>query len=651
MEFRTKDAQAALKKCLQLVRDGQADHFRGQTRDWPKLIPSLFRTSGEDRTIALKELEYFKDWSRNVPQMAVYGGDETAITAIGQHYGIPTAFLDLTTNPEIALLFAKTSGNVEMSSEAVIYCFRETTLRSIKGARLRRINVDNLWRLEAQEGLFLECLNEGVIQTLREQAIRIFFPASPLSAKERIRLYPVRKSALEITIDQWVYRRKIERVTDSFEASEDVGHTFVTHRETYPGAFRWRKMPQFETSWFKHEAAWVLPPIESVSIVSDPAIITLPVVDFSDPEEARNELAAAVHDPILEHRSTGRLISFNASLSAEKSDLSGSVSTLINRCWDGLRVLPYQVDEVVASISLTATFLLARAEEVEGVDDWAERFLGELTTIEVAPIGGHIEAGSVASEDLQNALSMERLGNMTAHMRRMAEADAKFPMMYIVDPWMLFGFEAFKRLFAQQFIPTTVDAFWKEDLLLYEGALGCMWSSNFNPALLGFLTPFKFRFHSPIAGERDCSRIVYILPDMERADLEEVFISCMPTILAQSEPFRVRFHGYSSDPRPIWEIARAVEQSKWVVEVGGISVLDVMPSVTSEPDDEMESAFAAVGAFEIWLISKGLMQEVQGKSLEDIEPVLKEFWNELMISNANLETRALSAHDWPGATA
>jgi hypothetical protein len=138
--------------------------------------------------------------------MAVYGGDDTALTAIAQHYGIPTTFLDLTTNPEIAVLFAKSSTGAERSDEAVIYCFLEAGLKSVAVARLIRINIDNLWRLEAQRGLFLDFLEESLIDTLRARAIRIHFPSEFLAAEERTRLYPVRKSALESIIDQWVFR-------------------------------------------------------------------------------------------------------------------------------------------------------------------------------------------------------------------------------------------------------------------------------------------------------------------------------------------------------------------------------------------------------------------------------------------------------------
>src|SRR6185503_16252289 len=91
-EFHVKSAQAALEKCWELVREGHADLFRGQTKDWPTLVPSLFRTVAAAGVVAAEELELFESWSNSVPQMAVYQGDETAVRAIAQHYGIPSNF-------------------------------------------------------------------------------------------------------------------------------------------------------------------------------------------------------------------------------------------------------------------------------------------------------------------------------------------------------------------------------------------------------------------------------------------------------------------------------------------------------------------------------------------------------------------------------
>lgn len=645
MEFHVESAEAALEKCWQLVRDGLADLFRGQTHDWPRLIPSILRTSDDRRNAAIEELEYFKEWACFVPQMATYEGDDTSITAIAQHYGIPTAFLDLTVSPEIALLFAKQSRESSEPSEAVIYCFLEAGLRALPDGRLTRINVDNLWRLESQRGLFLQYIDERLADVLRSQAIRIYFPATPLSAEERTRLYPIRKSALEVAIDQWVYRREVERLTDSFE---EVKFKILTHRQTYPGVFRWRIVPKLKASWIKQESAWVFPPVESVSIVNNPAVIALPQVDLSDPGIAQRIVADAIRGPIREYRTSGKLVSFTVQLSEKKFALAGSVATLINRCWDGLRVLPYEAEEVVASIALTAIFLLARTEEVDGVDEWPERLFGELSTIEVAPIGGHIEAGVVSRADLLKAFSGEHVNKLTAYMRRKVADDPEFLMLYVVDHWMLFEFAAFKRLFVEQFIPSMMDWFWKEDLNNNEGTLDGLWSVNFNPALLGYVTPSSFRFYSPIAMVKNCDQLVYISADMERADIEELFISCMPSIESKGPPYQVMFNDYSRDSREIWKIDRVIEQCKWIVEIGGISALDVFPALMPGSCEEQGRPAVGVGAFEIWLIAKGRFHEVLGRTFEEVNPLFDEFLAELLISNANLETRAQSASDWPG---
>src|SRR6187431_321788 len=174
MEFHVDSAQAALDKCHELIRAGRADLFRGQSRDWPRLAPTLLRSSGEQLDAAQAELQRFGEWAINVPQMAIYKGDVPSIIAIAQHYGFPTTFLDLTTSPEVAILFSKPQSTPD-DNESVVYCFSAAALEKITAGQLIRINVDNLWRLEAQSGLFFQFLDETLTTTLREMAIRIYF--------------------------------------------------------------------------------------------------------------------------------------------------------------------------------------------------------------------------------------------------------------------------------------------------------------------------------------------------------------------------------------------------------------------------------------------------------------------------------------------
>ncbi len=86
--------------------------------------------------------------------MAPYGGNHVALTAIGQHYGIPTRLLDLTTDPRVAARFAKTEAALDGKPFAVIYGFLERNLERAAKLEVVRIDVAKLWRLEAQRGLF-----------------------------------------------------------------------------------------------------------------------------------------------------------------------------------------------------------------------------------------------------------------------------------------------------------------------------------------------------------------------------------------------------------------------------------------------------------------------------------------------------------------
>jgi hypothetical protein len=366
----------------------------------------------------------------------------------------------------------------------------------------------------------------------------------------------------------------------------------------------------------------------------------------SDPFRAQRAVSELLEISLQNHRINRQMVTFNVELSPGKQDLAASVSTLINRCWDGLRVLPYPSNEIVSSIALTAALLCARAEKVPDVDKWPEKLWGETELLEIAPAGGHLEIGWVSKSSLALAFSSEHLGSLTRSMRRIALDRFNDLMTYIVDPWLLFNFRPFRKMFVEQFVPTAVGSFWKEDLNLFEGSLESMWSLSFNPALLGFVTNNDYRFDSPSSLEPDVDKVIYITPEMDRDDIEEAFISCLPSILAGSKPYRVKFTDYNHDSRELWQIDRVICQTQGIVELGGISVLEVFTSLTDEENETHHSLFRGLGAFEIWLIAKRQLQLVQGTPIDSHPTLLHEFWSALLASNEQLENRARSMPDW-----
>ncbi len=465
--------------------------FRGQKRDWPTLLPKYLRITPIERQEAEAELSDFMDWADAHPAMAAYrlhGNQEewyrVGMLAIAQHYGIPTPLLDLTTSPEVAVLFAKPEEYESASDDAVIYCFSEDALRSIPGVTLIQGHIGNLWRLEAQRGAFLAYLNEGLSPLLQRAAIRIYFKAGPITVSERTFIYPERKSALETLLDQWFHRREMTRVATASKANNvDV---VSMHRLTYPGAFRWRSIPNLNPQvWVSEVEQWVCPPVEALVSAVNSVGIVLPQVDFSSPQAAQGMLADVMREPLCRDAVAGKgVIEFSARLSDGRTQYSDSVSKILNRCWDGMRVLPYGAKELLTSMSLIATLVIARAEGVQGVDAWPQRLFGDTRIISATPLGGGTMAGIVSRKSLQRAFYKRYFRQLTSYMRRKANVDPEFLMLYIVDHYLLFEFSAFKKMFIEELIPTAVDNYWDQDLSIHKGTLESSWNIAFNPALL-----------------------------------------------------------------------------------------------------------------------------------------------------------------------
>jgi hypothetical protein len=636
----------AIALCKRLKEAGKYDLFRGQTRDWPKLVPSLLRVADDALIVAEKSLNEFLEWAEVVPQMAVYREQRVAPMAIAQHYGIPTRFLDLTRRPEIAATFSKASPNSDtIGKTAVIYCFNSHELSTVEGTEIIEINVDNLWRLEAQDGLFLNVQDDDAAATIRKHAYRIHFPLTEISPDEQEEIYPVRKSALECVIDQWLYRKQVEDLFSEITSDGNINFVSATRRQTYDGAFRWRNQPDLEPAWCNNDQRWALPPVETVTLLADPRVLTITPRQSIELKQLKNEIEQAIEQPLVESITTGRLITFDIKLPMNAGHFDWAVSTLSNRCWDGIRSLPYDQSEILNCMSLLISLLIIRSQKAPSDFDWEDEYWGEHTILETAPVGGHIEAGGVKLADLLECIHEHPPSNLTAYMRMKLKEDPIFAMNFITDAWILFDFEKFKKVFCEQFIPSALDVYFQECIDHEEISLTLLWSLNFNPLLLGYVTVVNYRWQSPIAVDYDCNNCVYIMPDMNRSDVLELFVSCLPRLLSGGAPFQVKFHGYSQDPRPIWEIPRSVEQCRWIVEDAGISVLEVFPSALSH--DERPHA-TGLGAFEVWLIANGLVSLMQQDDQAPLRARFDEFYAKLPIANAKLEEAARKMSDWNG---
>ncbi len=123
----------------------------------------LFRDD-VDLTSAEERLDRFFGWIRSTTGLEAIASDERAMYAVVQHYGIPTHFVDFTTDPDVAACFAfDTRHEIPPGSlSAIVSLDTEDLLRvalpdDMLKPSCERIHVADLWRLRAQSGVFLVC--------------------------------------------------------------------------------------------------------------------------------------------------------------------------------------------------------------------------------------------------------------------------------------------------------------------------------------------------------------------------------------------------------------------------------------------------------------------------------------------------------------
>jgi hypothetical protein len=185
--------------------------------------------------ILIKEtLQRFLTWLHKTPLLTDLQKDENVnkLFAILQHYGVPTCYIDFTTEPSVAGFFASDCKEPpESTHQSVIYCLNTNDLisfyKEIKHVgsmknyvvELISVDVDNLWRLQAQHGCFLYVNHDW---TSLYDMDRIVFPWTGLpSFPSKNEIYPEHKSDLEQLLDQYFFSEKSYRGMQSFKTLVD----------------------------------------------------------------------------------------------------------------------------------------------------------------------------------------------------------------------------------------------------------------------------------------------------------------------------------------------------------------------------------------------------------------------------------------------
>jgi FRG domain len=203
------------------LRDlGKAQWFRGQIQNWPELTPSLYRCSDAEIEQAINSFQRFGYWVHSTPGLEEIAAKPDTMIAIAQHYGMLTPFIDFTTEPSIAGYFASVSKRPPaLGTESCIYCLdieEADDLWSSMPKRFKKhperliLDVPNLWRLEAQNGVFVYCPFSDLNGPYPID--RIIFPyQGPISKPSDSEIYPERESVLEALLREYFQSEHINK--------------------------------------------------------------------------------------------------------------------------------------------------------------------------------------------------------------------------------------------------------------------------------------------------------------------------------------------------------------------------------------------------------------------------------------------------------
>ena len=450
------------------------DWFRGQINSWP-LIPSLVRLKDTEINEASIKSKMLLDWINKNPRTQKYMMDLDYVVAIAQHYGLPTTFIDFTTESTIAAFFAshgihKDLGNADLNLSCIYCLHSKNTQKNIDAIkhvnpthpRLVKINVDNLWRLEAQKGVFFDWpwAVEGIQDMLDKilYVIRIAFPYSgPVEYPLVEMIYPKRKSQLEIMLDGYFQEAQIILSLHQWEKTGgDI--LFPLDRNEIKGITQkaFTQYPPVLDSWLNESAKWKYDSTEKFKNATSDKKIQIIANRSLSLSQKIEQISKFINDTIVKNRlSRKRLITWEVRDQNNKAirhyvdvRMAIDLSVICNEIWDGMRTLPYTNSNIAECIATTIALLSERS------DKKIYNFFGDNITIEIGSLnGGHCQA-IISRKDLQSSVRKDVLSFIRPEHHSRVDDNVEELLWVITDANRVFEFDKLVKLFPTIIIPT-----------------------------------------------------------------------------------------------------------------------------------------------------------------------------------------------------
>lgn len=461
--------ESAISLAEDLKTQGHYDWFRGQNHGWP-LCPSLNRLTEERRNDALVRSIHFGFWLKSIPGLEGIDADDEAKLAVAQHYGIPTHFVDFTTEPRVAAFFASHGASVAENPEGYILCLNTADLEKFWSEyyptqpepRFVTIHVPDLWRLQAQCGVFLDCPYANLEDVYPID--RIVFPQSEQKSPiEESDIYPIRKSRLEQFLEQYF---DTERQRNAFKWLHESGHIknaildFRSPEKANESIVPAGEIPTHESWETARLTDWYEQPDEKYQKSEARETHEL-VLDLSKCPIKAGKIAAAEIFNLLTTFTKMRTKLITWSLHFDSASLSihrqQRILGALHELWDGIRSLPYKDEEIASSIGTYITMELLydgiNNHQPESWEKVAALCFGNVIEVEFGGAGGGSSRAFVTEKDVKAAIRKD-LGKYIARgYKKWILGDVRQALSLVPAPNRLFDFNLLAKIFVRQIAP------------------------------------------------------------------------------------------------------------------------------------------------------------------------------------------------------
>lgn len=451
--------EEALKLAENYKESGKYDWFRGQTGIWP-LISSANRLNDEERNKAEEKLKRFDNWAYKNKLFKNFDSSE----AIAQHHKLETMFIDFTVDPKVAAYFASDKINYKGYEYSCIYCLNtqdfNESIEIIKKVfpklpdypRLIDIEVDNLWRLEAQQGKFMyqPIVNLDWFHSLH----RIVFKVKENDIKlfDESYIYPQVKSPLEERLDGFILHEKtrenLKRTYSFMEELKKAGmhiEVLKTENELYIKEF------VIEERLLKHKweqkdlEVWENRIIEKFKDIYTTEKIVFRIDSFKNVDE--NKIMAYKQMINLLNADKDirkKAINFTIKDNENNSELEKRFEKHSNLIWNGMRKLPYENDEISKVIGDLMLIINISSFEYEKSN---KKFL----KIGINDGTGGFNYAFVNEDFLYESMRSDLKKCIVEDTK-----DVRTVIYHIRSPQLLYKFESLKKLFVDSIIISQV---------------------------------------------------------------------------------------------------------------------------------------------------------------------------------------------------